>query len=34
MVFHVYDVTYPGRGVTITTYELPGGKLGQFLIVP
>ena len=34
MVFHVYDVTYPGRGVTVTTYQLPDGRLGQFLIVP
>jgi hypothetical protein len=34
MVFHVYDVTFPGRTVTVTTYELPDGRLGQFLIVP
>jgi D-alanyl-D-alanine carboxypeptidase len=34
MVFHAYDVTYPGRTVSVTTYELPGGKLDQFLIVP
>jgi len=34
MVFHVYDVTYPGRSVTVTTYVEPGGVLDQFLIVP
>jgi hypothetical protein len=34
MVFHVYEATYPGRNVTVTTYELPDGRLGQFLIEP
>ncbi len=34
MVFHVYDVVYPGRDVTVTTYELPGGMLDQLLIEP
>jgi hypothetical protein len=34
MVFHVYEVTYAGRRVTVTTYELPDGRLDQFLIVP
>jgi CubicO group peptidase (beta-lactamase class C family) len=34
MVYHVYDVTYAGRRVTVTTYELPDGRLDQFLIVP
>jgi CubicO group peptidase (beta-lactamase class C family) len=34
MVFHVYDVTYPGKNVTVTTYELPDGTLDQFLIEP
>jgi len=33
-VFHAYEITYPGRTVTVTTYEEPGGKLDQFLIVP
>jgi hypothetical protein len=33
-VFHAYDVTYPGRNVTVTTYELSDGKLDQLLIVP
>jgi D-alanyl-D-alanine carboxypeptidase len=34
MVFHAYSVTYPARAVNLTTYELPDGTLGQFLIVP
>ena len=34
MVFHVYDVTYPGKNVTVTTYELPDGTLDQLLIEP
>ena len=34
MVFHVYDFTYPGRNVSVTTYELPDGRLDQLLIVP
>jgi CubicO group peptidase (beta-lactamase class C family) len=34
MVFHVYDVAYPGRMVRVTTYELPDGKLDQLLIEP
>jgi CubicO group peptidase (beta-lactamase class C family) len=34
MVFHVYDVTYPGRDVTVTTYVLPSGALDQLLIEP
>ena len=34
MVFHAYDVTYPGRNVSVTTYELPDGRLDQLLIVP
>jgi D-alanyl-D-alanine carboxypeptidase len=34
MVFHIYEVTYPGRNVTVTTYELPDGKLDQLLIEP
>ncbi len=34
MVFHAYEITYPGRTVTVTTYEEPDGKLDQFLIVP
>ena len=34
MVFHVYEVTYPAKTVTVTTYEMPDGALDQFLIVP
>jgi CubicO group peptidase (beta-lactamase class C family) len=34
MVFHRYEITYAPRNVTITTYELPDRRLGQFLVVP
>jgi CubicO group peptidase (beta-lactamase class C family) len=34
MVYHVYDVKYVARPVRVTTYELPDGRLDQFLIVP
>ncbi len=34
MVFHIYEVTYPGRNVTVTTYEMPDGMLDQLLIEP
>jgi D-alanyl-D-alanine carboxypeptidase len=34
MVFHIYEVTYPGRDVTVTTYEMPDGILDQLLIEP
>jgi D-alanyl-D-alanine carboxypeptidase len=34
MVFHGYEVTYAGRNVHVTTYELPDGRLDQLLIVP
>jgi CubicO group peptidase (beta-lactamase class C family) len=34
MVERVWVVSYAGRDVTVSTYELPDGRLGQFLIVP
>jgi hypothetical protein len=34
MVFHIWTVSYPARDITVTTYELPDGRLGQFLIEP
>ncbi len=34
MVYHIYEVTYPGRNVTVTTYEMPDGTLDQLLIEP
>jgi CubicO group peptidase (beta-lactamase class C family) len=34
MVFRSFDVTYTGKDVTVTTYEMPNGTLDQFLIVP
>ena len=34
MVFRIWTISYPARDVTVTTYELPDGRLGQFLIEP
>jgi CubicO group peptidase (beta-lactamase class C family) len=34
MVFRAWEAIYPARTVTITTYERPDGRLGQFLIEP
>jgi hypothetical protein len=34
MVFHAYEIRYAARPIELTTYELPDGKLDQFLIVP
>jgi D-alanyl-D-alanine carboxypeptidase len=34
MVFHRYEAGFAPRNIIITTYELPDGRLGQFLIVP
>jgi hypothetical protein len=34
MVFHIYEVGYPGKNVTVTTYEMPDGMLDQLLIEP
>jgi len=34
MVFRIWVISYPARDVTVTTYELPDGRLGQFLIEP
>jgi D-alanyl-D-alanine carboxypeptidase len=34
MVFRVYEATFPDRKLRITTYEMPDGKLEQFLVEP
>jgi CubicO group peptidase (beta-lactamase class C family) len=34
MTFHMYEVKYVARPIQITTYDLPDGRLDQFLIVP
>jgi len=34
MTFRVFDLTYPGRKLRLTTYTYPDGKLEQYLIAP
>jgi CubicO group peptidase (beta-lactamase class C family) len=34
MTFRVFDITYPGRRLRLTTYTYPGGKLEQYLVEP
>jgi D-alanyl-D-alanine carboxypeptidase len=34
MTFRVFEITYPGRTLELTTYTYPDGKLEQYLISP
>ena len=34
MTFRVFDITYPGRSLRLTTYTYPDGKLEQYLVEP
>ncbi len=34
MTFRVFEITYPGRRLRLTTYTYPDGKLEQYLIAP
>ncbi len=34
MTFRVFEITYPGRRLELTTYTYPDGKLEQYLISP
>jgi D-alanyl-D-alanine carboxypeptidase len=34
MTFHVFTVTFPERELRVTTYEMPDGKLEQYLVMP
>jgi D-alanyl-D-alanine carboxypeptidase len=34
MTFHVFKVTFPDRELKVTTYEMPDGKLEQYLVIP
>jgi CubicO group peptidase (beta-lactamase class C family) len=34
MTFRIFDIVYPGRKLTLTTYTYPDGKLEQYLIAP
>ena len=34
MTFHAFQIVYPGKHLTLTTYTYPDGKLEQYLIAP
>jgi CubicO group peptidase (beta-lactamase class C family) len=34
MTFHAFDIVYPGKQLSLTTYTYPDGKLEQYLIAP
>jgi D-alanyl-D-alanine carboxypeptidase len=34
MIFRVFAVTFPERDLKVTTYEMPDGKLEQYLVIP
>ena len=34
MSFHAFQIVYPGKRLTLTTYTYPDGKLEQYLIAP
>jgi D-alanyl-D-alanine carboxypeptidase len=34
MIFRVFAVTFPDRDLKVTTYEMPDGKLEQYLVIP
>ena len=34
MIFRVFTVTFPERELKVTTYEMPDGKLEQYLVMP
>jgi D-alanyl-D-alanine carboxypeptidase len=34
MTFRAFEIAYPGKRLTLTTYTYPDGKLEQYLIAP
>jgi CubicO group peptidase (beta-lactamase class C family) len=34
MMFRVFNVSFPGKQVRVTVYEMPDGKLEQYLVIP
>jgi hypothetical protein len=34
MIFRVFAVAFPERELKVTTYEMPDGKLEQYLVIP
>ncbi len=34
MTFRIYDVIFPGTHLEVTTYQMPDGKIEQYLVIP
>jgi hypothetical protein len=34
MTFRAFNVGFPGRQLRVTVYEMPDGKLEQYLVMP
>lgn len=34
MIFRVYDVVLPTKDLELTTYQMPDGKIEQFIVTP
>jgi D-alanyl-D-alanine carboxypeptidase len=34
MIFRIFTATFPERELKVTTYEMPDGKLEQYLVIP
>jgi D-alanyl-D-alanine carboxypeptidase len=34
MMFRIFNVTFPDRELKVTTYQMPDGKLEQYLVIP
>jgi hypothetical protein len=34
MTFRVFHVSFPSKQVRVTVYEMPDGKLEQYLVIP
>jgi hypothetical protein len=34
MMFRIFTVTFPDRELKVTTYQMPDGKLEQYLVIP
>jgi hypothetical protein len=33
MTFRVFNASFPGRQLRVTVYEMPDGKLEQYLVI-
>ncbi len=34
MTFRIYDVSFPHKHLNVTTYQMPDGKIEQYLVIP